>query len=309
MNNSRFEELEQIEKNNKKKYKSTNFIRSFNKNSVLNHSLSIFRGKSKNKNGPEIIGNNNIYINLAVTGGGMNLIPYLFAVPGASSTMIDARIPYDQTALCDTLSIKYDPSIKAVKENIAERGSSQLFMKGRKLIEERISNKDQLKKVLSEKKLLNKYNKLNKVIINDELLDSLNILGVFCTAEMTTDRVSRSPSWAFISIFSNNEANNFVLFLNKESNRTRSEEDELCSKAILYLITSYSNFIKKNKNNNNIKKFNQDYEVAPKIDSQIYSLINQYPNFLKDKNNSNNLVKTWRQFIKQDGLYSLNLKF
>ena len=28
------------------------------------------------------------------------------------STMLDTRIPYDQTALCDTLSIEYDPNIK-----------------------------------------------------------------------------------------------------------------------------------------------------------------------------------------------------
>lgn len=225
-----------------------------------------------------MIGNNNIYINLAVTGGCMNLIPYLFAVPGAGSTMIDARIPYDQTALCDTLCIDYDPNIKAVKENIAEKGSYQLYLKDNKLMTERVSNKEQLKKVLSEKKLLGKYN-LNKVIINDDLLDSLNILGVFCTAEMTTDRVSRSPSWAFISLFSNDGPNNFVLFLNKESNRSRSEEDELCSKAILYLITSYSNFIKKN-NNKKIKKiFNQDYEIAPLIDSTIHSLIDVYPLF------------------------------
>jgi hypothetical protein len=209
----------------------------------------------------------------------MNLIPYLFAVPGAGSTMIDARIPYDQTALCDTLCIDYDPNIKAVKESIAERGSYQLYIKGNNLMMERISNKEQLKKILSEKKLLSKNNNLSKVIINDYLLDSLNILGVFCTAEMTTDRVSRSPSLAFISLFSNDGPNNFVLFLNKESNRSRSEEDELCSKAILYLITSYSNFIRENNNKKNKKIFNQGYKIAPLIDSTIHSLIDVYPLF------------------------------
>ena len=58
---------------------------------------------------------------LYVTGGGMQLVPWLLAVPGASSSVLEVRVPYARPSLDELLG---EPAGRACTRDVARRLAS-----------------------------------------------------------------------------------------------------------------------------------------------------------------------------------------
>jgi|MDSW01.3.fsa_nt_gb hypothetical protein len=61
---------------------------------------------------------------LYVTGGGMQLVPWLLAVPGASSSVLEVRVPYARPSLDELLG---EPAGRACTRDVARRLASAAY--------------------------------------------------------------------------------------------------------------------------------------------------------------------------------------
>jgi hypothetical protein len=195
-----------------------------------------------------------IRLSIHVTGGGINTLKHLFTTPGASSVCMDASIPYNQYALAKLLgktgTFITGASSPIIARKIAETAMENClkdivkYMYADNVYEKNIKNKSNVDS--QSLKLVNNI-RMKKIThaLTKQILDKNDILGVSCTATLASERASRSPNWAFISIasYKKQKTYTFVLILDKNCDRERQGQDEVCSQLILYLLNKYANGI------------------------------------------------------------------
>eukprot|EP01038_Epipyxis_sp_PR26KG_P010289 gene10289-13832_t len=153
---------------------------------------------------------------ICVTGGGVQALSWLFTEPGASSTMLSANVPYAMEALDRFV---FDKEFDSFNESKLTKYCCEDT--AREMAKAAYCNAIQ-----------------NLIISKDRSAEwyKNNILGVACTAALATNRVKKdSYDRCFIAIHSKtiSAVYNFELV---KGVRTRVEEDEFCSKAIIDAI-------------------------------------------------------------------------
>lgn len=143
------------------------------------------------------IHNSGIRMVLAVTGGGSGAISTLLTLPGASRTMLEARVPYCATALTEWLGQAPEQFCSA---ETARAMAMAAWLRGRSLAP-----------------------------------GESNIAGVACTASLASDRPKRGPHRAHLAIQTAKTTAAWSLDLSK-GQRSRAEEEDLVSALILDLI-------------------------------------------------------------------------
>ncbi len=138
-----------------------------------------------------------------VTGGGAQVIPWLFTVPGASACLIEASVPYSYAALSDVLgSLPTQCCSAETAELIAEAAL-----------------KRNVKFILNEQ-------------MSFQYLIEKNIFGVSCTAALVSQTPKKGSHRCFVGTASAKEISVVSIELNKGA-RDRVGEDYVCSRIIL----------------------------------------------------------------------------
>ena len=153
-----------------------------------------------------------------VTGGGVQLLQWLFSVPGASRCIMDASVPYSRSALQSFLSNgQLDPSF--ITTSCSVTTAEQMA---------RIALKSAAEKYLTETK-------------DFQSLSSSEVLGVACTAALVSSTPKKGSHRCHIAVLSSNGGSTYSLTLNKEIGRSREHEDSICSTLILDSIARRCN--------------------------------------------------------------------
>ena len=132
---------------------------------------------------------------LATTGGGSDAIAQLLRVAGASRTMLEARVPYVDTAVCDLLGARPEHFCSA---RTARAMAMASFQRARGLV------------AGSETPLA----------------------GIACTASLASDRAKRGPHRAHVAVQTAAYTLTATLELTK-GQRSRAEEEQLVSQLVL----------------------------------------------------------------------------
>ena len=135
---------------------------------------------------------------LVVTGGGVSAVNALFAVPGASLTVIDAQVPYSRTALDDYLGERAERHVS----------SHEALMMARKA-----------------------YARA-KMLDAERDPPAGTLLGVSCTAAIATDRLRRGENRCHVATFNGSNAMSYSITMHKGA-RDRAEEETVCASLIL----------------------------------------------------------------------------
>ena len=135
---------------------------------------------------------------LVVTGGGVSAVNALFAVPGASLTVIDAQVPYSRTALDDYLGERAERHVS----------SHEALMMARKA-----------------------YARA-KMLDAERDPPAGTLLGVSCTAAIATDRLRRGENRCHVATFNGSNAMSYSITMQKGA-RDRAEEETVCASLIL----------------------------------------------------------------------------
>ena len=135
---------------------------------------------------------------VAVTGGGVGLIADLLGVPGASRTVLEARVPYSEAALAGLIGGTPD---QAVSANTAVAMAKQCRRRALALTG-----------------------------------SGEEVLGVACTAALASDRPKRGEHRAHVAVASAGEAARWALTLAKGA-RSRAGEDRLVSDLVLLAVS------------------------------------------------------------------------
>ena len=138
------------------------------------------------------------HIVISVTGGGSRLISDLLTVPGASRSILDARVPYSSAALTEWLGT--EPASSCSRETALAMASVG-WWRARRLLAE-------------------------------SGLETRNCVGVACTASLASDRAKRGDHRCWLAIQS--DRSSVVASVTFEKGR-RSREQEECEVADLLL--------------------------------------------------------------------------
>ena len=142
---------------------------------------------------------------LVITGGGMSAIGALFAVAGASRTVIDAQIPYARVALDDYLGEQAPRHVSAEEAVMMARAAQMRAVEldaGREPVAGRI-------------------------------------VGVSCTAAIATDRTRRGANRCHVAWFDGTRGAVSSLTMTKDI-RTRLEEESICASLVLNALADAS---------------------------------------------------------------------
>lgn len=134
---------------------------------------------------------------LAITGGGSASISELLKVPGASASILEAIVPYHHNSLGDFIGTRVDQSCNP---ETARKLAMASYKRARHLSEQG---------------------------------SSMNLLGLGCTAALTTNRARRGSVRACLAIQSNRETRESILLFG-EAEGDREKEEELVSQFILH---------------------------------------------------------------------------
>jgi nicotinamide mononucleotide (NMN) deamidase PncC len=135
---------------------------------------------------------------VALTGGGSVVIPALLSVPGASASMLEARVPYSAAALGDWLGGKFD---QACSEPTARAMAMAGFERARQLSE----------------------------------ADPLTLRGIGATASLVSNRPKRGPHRIHVAWQSAAATVSYSCELTK-GQRTRVEEESLAAELVLHAV-------------------------------------------------------------------------
>jgi nicotinamide mononucleotide (NMN) deamidase PncC len=139
---------------------------------------------------------------LALTGGGSQAIADLLSVPGASATVLEARIPYSEAALAEWLGGKFD---QACNEPTARAMAMAAFERARELSTE----------------------------------DPSTLCGIGATASLATTRPKRGAHRAFIAWQTAEATVSYASEFVKER-RTREEEESVVAELVLDAVAEAS---------------------------------------------------------------------
>ena len=148
-----------------------------------------------------------------VTGGGVQLLQWLFTVPGASKSLMEATVPYstaalNQQILSNTKNLQYCSSEMAIKmaEQCRKRTAELLFRNSGKI----------------------------------NVLTQSNIFSISCTAALVSSQPKRGDHRFYVA--SSNNENNLVYNVKLlKGHGSRIDEDLICSKVALEAIRHNSN--------------------------------------------------------------------
>jgi cytidyltransferase-like protein len=139
---------------------------------------------------------------LSVTGGGSSAISSILAVPGASRTLVEATVPYNQPSLENYLGGTVD---QACSSQTAQAMAMASFIRCRKLMPEAPAD---------------------------------TVFGLGCTAAIATDRTRRGANRCHIAVQTHNSTTS--LSLTFQEDRSREEEEQICRDLILMLMSEAS---------------------------------------------------------------------
>ncbi len=136
---------------------------------------------------------------IAVTGGGVALLPDLLNVPGASRTVIEATVPYAEAALARFVGSVVDGAVRpATAEAMARAG---------------LARAQELEPAASEP-----------------------LVGLGVTAALATDRPKKGEHRAALAVVSSTGAMRTAMVVLDKGRRTRDEEDRLVADLALALL-------------------------------------------------------------------------
>lgn len=143
---------------------------------------------------------------LVAAGGGSQAMADLLKVPGASRTVLEARVPYSLASLRDLLG---GPPEQACSEATARAMAMAAFLRARELY-------------LAE---------------HPESGNNVPVVGVSCTASLATDRPKKGPHRIHVAIQRVEFTRSYSLVLNKGA-RSRGEEEEVARRLFLQGIAT-----------------------------------------------------------------------
>ncbi len=160
---------------------------------------------------------------LAVTGGGSPVIGDLLSVPGGSKTLLEATVPYAHAAIDQYMGRRMPEHYCC--ERSARMLAMAAFQRGRELLKARDWNdeepcKQRLEGTLEE---------------NTDLIGVLNLIGVGCTASLSTDREKKGDYRVHVATQTFRRTTLCTVQLAK-GKRTRAEEERLVADLILNMI-------------------------------------------------------------------------
>jgi len=150
-----------------------------------------------------------------VTGGGTTAIEWVFTVPGASQSLMDAGVVYARSSLEQFIQ-KYTPP----KENISFCSTATSVMMA-----------DAAWTRAAELYLADTR--------NFHELATVNLFGVSCTAALVSDRPKKGPHRVHIASSSQARSHAYTVSFEKGA-RTRVQEDIACSRLILDAVAEFS---------------------------------------------------------------------
>ena len=150
----------------------------------------------------EFIHSSDYKFSIATAGAGSLAVSWLLAIPGASNSILDVRIPYHGKAMEDFLG--YMPT-KFVSDVVSKEMADRAFLYSRKYA--------------------------------NDLNSGHNLIGIGCTASIATNKPKRGDHNFFLSASDGLSRLTIHVILAKDT-RSREEEEEVVSRSIINAISA-----------------------------------------------------------------------
>ena len=174
------------------------------------------------KNGASSTNNNN-KISLNVAGGCATAIQWLLSVPNASRTILNANVLYSRESVLDALDDENDDA-KKMRESFCDRETSKDLARAayRKAIETHYTKKSY------------KFGRREEESGNGKWTTTARqVLGVGATSAFVSTPPKRGEHRCFVSVYSKFGVTTRKVTLDKESERSRAEEDRVASECLV----------------------------------------------------------------------------
>lgn len=155
----------------------------------------------------------NLFV-ISITGGGAGSLHELFTTPGSSNSVLEATVPYSRASLSEWIAPIFgndDQQSSCCSIQMAVNMSNSSFMRTVNLA-------------------------LRESNGNVNMLQNANMFGVSATAALRSTEPKKGAHRCYVGISQYDKSITYTLHLNKESGRSRSDEDWLCSQLIVDAI-------------------------------------------------------------------------
>ena len=165
-------------------------------------------------------GNTHARISLNVAGGCATAVQWLLAVPRASNTVLDAKVLYSRESVAEALAAAPGVVERATRSSSCSRDTAKDLAKAayRNAIEVHYARR--------------------KTTTNDDenVASAKRVLGVGATCAFVSNRPKKGEHRCFVSVWSKFGVTTRKVTLDKESGRSREEEDRVASECLVRAV-------------------------------------------------------------------------
>ena len=164
-------------------------------------------------------------ISLNVAGGCATAVQWLLAVPNASNTVLDAKVLYSRESVAEALAAGAGAAPGVVER--ATRSSSSCS---------RDTAKDLAKAAYRNAIEVHYARRKTTTNENDDVASAKRVLGVGATCAFVSNRPKKGEHRCFVSVWSKFGVTTRKVTLDKESGRSREEEDRVASECLVRAV-------------------------------------------------------------------------
>ena len=160
-------------------------------------------------------------ISLNVAGGCATAVQWLLAVPRASNTVLDAKVLYSRESVAEALA--------AGAPGVVERATRSSSCS-------RDTAKDLAKAAYRNAIEVHYARRKTTTTTNDDVASAKRVLGVGATCAFVSNRPKKGEHRCFVSVWSKFGVTTRKVTLDKESGRSREEEDRVASECLVRAV-------------------------------------------------------------------------
>ena len=168
-------------------------------------------------------GNTHARISLNVAGGCATAVQWLLAVPRASNTVLDAKVLYSRESVAEALAAA------AGAPGVVERATRSSSCS-------RDTAKDLAKAAYRNAIEVHYARRKTTTTTNDDVASAKRVLGVGATCAFVSNRPKKGEHRCFVSVWSKFGVTTRKVTLDKESGRSREEEDRVASECLVRAV-------------------------------------------------------------------------
>ena len=171
-------------------------------------------------------GNTHARISLNVAGGCATAVQWLLAVPRASNTVLDAKVLYSRESVAEALAAP----------GVVERATHSLCSRDTAKDLAKAAYRNAIEVHYARRKTTTRRRKEENENDDDDVASAKRVLGVGATCAFVSNRPKKGEHRCFVSVWSKFGVTTRKVTLDKESGRSREEEDRVASECLVRAV-------------------------------------------------------------------------